>query len=496
MNIAKSSTPSLQDTLTKHQDLHSQLMALSFDDSFLPRLLRETGWTTEQCDRTLQEYRRFLFLHRTANHTVIPSQMVDKVWHLHLLYTRSYWEDLCDNILKTALHHQPGSATGDQRHFFRGNYEATLQSYETTFHHAPPADIWPEPALQFAHPKPKTTHWHIPKPTFPKLTLPKLMFSKLPSWVYDLAIAFFACIIAIALHIDILANLTQLGFNSSLKYGLILVAIFYGIKFPLTTYNTIHAANHLIKIPLKIDPETRRESDPEKSAMQHLGSAQTYSSCHLFISCLAALTAAYIQACQMTHSLFLYASGTWWLWLFLLFVGLCGACAIATSLSEFIPNQILQKLTRQEKITLPNQSTPSNWKAEVYKHRPRLCQDCKTPVEYLKLNNLKQFLTEKEQFAQKLNSINITHSHDHCAKCSPAPARENLLFRITPQNDYSRCLKCTTVARKTTTTILQEATTSNTGKELISQDCAYCQDHSEQTRTIPQIEQTCNDYCY
>jgi hypothetical protein len=86
MNIAKSPTSLIaQDLLTLHQDLHSQLMALSFDDSFLPRLLRETGWTTEQCDRTLQEYRRFLLLHRTTHHTVIPSQMVDKVWHLHLL---------------------------------------------------------------------------------------------------------------------------------------------------------------------------------------------------------------------------------------------------------------------------------------------------------------------------------------------------------------------------------------------------------------------------
>ncbi|NJM46638.1 MAG: hypothetical protein HC860_11070, partial [Alkalinema sp. RU_4_3] len=155
MNIAKSPTKSLiaQDILTQHQDLHSQLMALRFDDGFLPRLLRETGWTVEQCDRTIQEYRRFLFLHRTASHTVIPSQMVDKVWHLHLLYTRSYWEDLCDNILKTPLHHHPGSATGDQRDFFWGNYEATLKSYETTFHQAPPTDIWPSPARQFAPPK-------------------------------------------------------------------------------------------------------------------------------------------------------------------------------------------------------------------------------------------------------------------------------------------------------------------------------------------------------
>jgi hypothetical protein len=489
MNIAKSPTNLIaQDTLTTHQDLHSQLMALRFDDSFLPRLLRETGWTIDQCDRTLQEYRRFLFLHRTTNHTVVPSQMVDKVWHLHLLYTRSYWEDLCNNILKTPLHHHPGSATGDQRNFFWGNYEATLKSYETIFHHCPPADIWPEPALQFAHPKTKPAHWQIPKPTFPKLTFPKF-----PSWIYALAIL--ACITAIALHIDILAIFAHLGFASSLKYGLTIVAILYGIKTPISTYNTIYAANQLVKIPLKVDPRTRCGLDSEQSAMKHLGSIQTYSRHHLFICCLAALTAAYVQACQMTNSLFLYASGTWWLWLFLVFLGLGITFSIATSWNESISDQIFQKLKRNKRITLPTRSYPRNWQTEVYHHRPRVCQDCTNPMEFLKLGNLEQFLTEKEQFAKKLNSINITHSDDHCAKCSPAPDRENLLFHITPRKNYVNCPKCHTIARKTTIKILQAATVSNEGKELVSEDCAYCQDHSEQTRIIPQIAPSCDSSC-
>jgi hypothetical protein len=113
-------------------------------------------------------------------------------------------------------------------------------------------------------------------------------------------------------------------------------------------------------------------------------------------------------------------------------------------------------------------------------------------MEYLELNNLEQFLTEKEQFAQTLNSIDITHSHDHCGKCSPPPDRNNLRIKITPIGNYFRCLKCTTVACKNTTTILEEATTSREGKQLISQDC---HDHSTKTQKIPKIEETCNDCC-
>jgi hypothetical protein len=482
MNIAKSPTSLIaQDLLTLHQDLHSQLMALSFDDSFLPRLLRETGWTTEQCDRTLQEYRRFLFLHRTTHHTVIPSQMVDKVWHLHLLYTRSYWEDLCHNILKTPLHHQPGSASGDQRHFFHGNYEATLKSYETIFHHAPPADIWPEPSLQFAYPKP-TTHR-----LFPKLPLPRFPQIHL-QWFHYGAIALITYTTAIFLNIGVPNPV------SILKYGLVISSILYLIKFLITTHDNILTADRLSYIPLKINPKTRRESDEAKSDMNNLSANQSQAYIHVMSSFFAAFTALYIQACEMTHSAFLIL-GNHWLGLVFAFCIMLFALAITFGITSFITNQMLQKLKRQNKITLTNTEEPQSWHNAVYQNRRRICKDCTNPVEYLKLNNLEQFLTEKEQFAKTLNSIDIAHSHDHCATCSPAPDRENLLFRITPKNNYSNCPKCQTIARKTTIKTLQAATTSSAGKELICEDCAYCQDHSEQTRTIPQIEQTCNDYC-
>ena len=85
---------------------HPQLMArieqYSFDNPELPkpnfgfidRLCVETGWTLPFAAGALSEYRRFIYLAVTGDRPVTPSREVDAVWHLHLTYTRSYWERL------------------------------------------------------------------------------------------------------------------------------------------------------------------------------------------------------------------------------------------------------------------------------------------------------------------------------------------------------------------------------------------------------------------
>ncbi|MFM9935026.1 MAG: glycine-rich domain-containing protein [Novosphingobium sp.] len=113
------------------------------DLSFTARLARENGWTLAHAARVFEEYRRFLFLAVTAGHPVTPSDAVDQAWHLHLTYTRDYWERLCPEVLGQALHHGPtkgGRAEGER--FFE-QYAQTLRSYETAFGPAP-ADIWPD----------------------------------------------------------------------------------------------------------------------------------------------------------------------------------------------------------------------------------------------------------------------------------------------------------------------------------------------------------------
>ena len=113
------------------------------DLSFTQRLARENGWSPAHAARVFEEYRRFLYLACTAPHPVTPSDAVDQAWHLHLTYTRDYWERLCPEVLGRALHHGPtkgGTAEGSR--FFE-QYAQTLRSYEAAFGPAP-EDIWPD----------------------------------------------------------------------------------------------------------------------------------------------------------------------------------------------------------------------------------------------------------------------------------------------------------------------------------------------------------------
>jgi len=114
--------------------------------SFEARLARENGWTRVFAARVIEEYRRFAFLAVTAGHPVTPSDAVDQAWHLHLAYTRDYWERFCPQVLGRPLHHGPtaGGRAEETRYF--AQYADTLKRYADTFGADAPADIWPAAA--------------------------------------------------------------------------------------------------------------------------------------------------------------------------------------------------------------------------------------------------------------------------------------------------------------------------------------------------------------
>lgn len=110
---------------------------------FAARLARENGWSQAYANRVLEEYRRFAFLAATGDTEVTPSDAVDQAWHLHLTYTRDYWERFCPQVLGRPLHHGPTDGGAAERHRFFAQYAETLRSYEAAFG-PPPADIWPD----------------------------------------------------------------------------------------------------------------------------------------------------------------------------------------------------------------------------------------------------------------------------------------------------------------------------------------------------------------
>ncbi len=113
--------------------------------SFADRLARENGWTREYADRVIEAYKRFVFLAVTGDSEVTPSDAVDQAWHLHLTYTRDYWERFCPQVLGKPLHHGPTRGGPEDRARFFEQYAQTLRRHEAVFGPAP-ADIWPSAA--------------------------------------------------------------------------------------------------------------------------------------------------------------------------------------------------------------------------------------------------------------------------------------------------------------------------------------------------------------
>lgn len=118
--------------------------------TFAARLSRENRWSLAHAERVIGEYRRFCYLAVTAGYEVTPSDAVDQVWHLHLTYSRDYWQTFCPEVLRTDLHHGPTKGGKNERVRFYQQYAATLAAYEASFGEAPPADIWPAARTRFS----------------------------------------------------------------------------------------------------------------------------------------------------------------------------------------------------------------------------------------------------------------------------------------------------------------------------------------------------------
>ncbi|MDN8000054.1 TIGR04222 domain-containing membrane protein [Burkholderia multivorans] len=133
------------------QALLARLNAYSPDDPHAPlpysrRLADAEGWSHDHALAVIEEYKRFAFLAQAAGHAVTPSVAVDAAWHLHLQYTREYWDVFCADVLQAPLHHMPGTGAPDEARVYEQRYRDTLDSYRRLFGCEPPESIWPCPA--------------------------------------------------------------------------------------------------------------------------------------------------------------------------------------------------------------------------------------------------------------------------------------------------------------------------------------------------------------
>jgi hypothetical protein len=106
---------------------------------FSTRLANENFWTKDFTELAILEYKKFMYLAATSTAMVSPSEIVDAVWHQHLIFTQSY-QDFCTLIGKQ-VQHVPSTHSRNEFERFKQAKETTKQTYASTFG-AQPKSIW------------------------------------------------------------------------------------------------------------------------------------------------------------------------------------------------------------------------------------------------------------------------------------------------------------------------------------------------------------------
>jgi hypothetical protein len=131
-------------TNTMNEILWQKILEFDLDGppseyGFTTRLADEKFWTSAFTDQAILEYKKFMYLAATADTMVSPSEIVDQVWHQHLVFTRSY-QDFCD-LLGKPVQHIPSTQNKGEFEKFRRAKERTMIQYREAFGE-PPVAFW------------------------------------------------------------------------------------------------------------------------------------------------------------------------------------------------------------------------------------------------------------------------------------------------------------------------------------------------------------------
>lgn len=143
-------------TQMKNPELWNKLLEFQIDDpgssfTLTQRLARENGWSIDYATRVIVEYKKFLYLAAISKDPVTPSDEVDQAWHLHMLYTESYWDELCVKVLGREIGHGPTKGGSSEKVKYNDQYNSTLAFYWSEFGFDAPIDIWPTAEKRFSN---------------------------------------------------------------------------------------------------------------------------------------------------------------------------------------------------------------------------------------------------------------------------------------------------------------------------------------------------------
>ena len=106
---------------------------------FSTRLEYENGWTINFAKGAIIEYKKFMYLAATSEFMVSPSEIVDVVWHQHLIFSRSY-ETFC-TLLGKKVSHIPSTHNKNESARFKQAKDRTKKLYAENFG-PQPAEFW------------------------------------------------------------------------------------------------------------------------------------------------------------------------------------------------------------------------------------------------------------------------------------------------------------------------------------------------------------------
>jgi hypothetical protein len=137
-----------ESAVLSNSDLWQRIQGFGIDNPndafpFSARLVRDTGWSPEKARAAIEEYKKFIYLSCVATAPLAPPKAVGQVWHYHILDTRSYWTDLCEDVLGRPIHHDPTEPAATQAYHPLDPYAEARSLYEREFGCAPPVEFWP-----------------------------------------------------------------------------------------------------------------------------------------------------------------------------------------------------------------------------------------------------------------------------------------------------------------------------------------------------------------
>ena len=144
---------SKQFKLSASDEINSLVNTINFDKlKWKLTKSTEATWTQAICEFAELEYKKFLTLKMLyPKVSFVPSKLVDKFWHEHILDTKSYAED-CKKLFGSFVHHYPyfGIYGDEDQKALQTAFEETIKLYESHFGSYPTDELFGQKSTEAA----------------------------------------------------------------------------------------------------------------------------------------------------------------------------------------------------------------------------------------------------------------------------------------------------------------------------------------------------------